>query len=289
MTMANDDVTKGQNDSTEPAPAEQTAFVPAPPPPADAEPGAAPVAIDPFADESRSEQVAGEPTYAPAAYTPAAYAAPGADPVYAATAAYDPQPLQGQQDTSRNWMGIVALISGIIGFVIGGIVFGILGLSAVKNGKANNRGMSIWGIVLSIIWVVIGVGAIIALAVFASTVENSAAHAKVGDCYVSTVSSEELTYVNPDFGECTADTTAEVYFVTTFEGASTPDDPTFTDELWNQCTADTATENVDADLAADYYVEYYVPYADTWDTDPHTIVCALSTDGGPVDPAAIDE
>jgi hypothetical protein len=186
-------------------------------------------------------------------------------------------------------MGILALITGIIGMSILAIIFGILGLSAARKGKATNRGMSIAGIVLGAIWLVISAVAIGAL-VFLAANTTTIASAKVGDCYVSTVvQSDTLQESNPVFGSCDTGTNAEIYYVGTYTGASAPDDADFQTELTALCTSDTAVANVDIDIATNYYVEYYVPNAATWDSDPHTVLCGVSTDSGPVDPDAIDE
>ena len=76
--------------------------------------------------------------------------------------AYDPMPLQVSTAKDNNWMGVVALATGIIGVSVAAIVFGILGLSAAKKGKATNRGMSIAGIILACVWIVFGIVASVA-------------------------------------------------------------------------------------------------------------------------------
>src|SRR6188508_1807492 len=63
---------------------------------------------------------------------------------------YDPMPLMTQVDTSRNWLGVVS------------IMFGVLGLRAAKQGRADNRGFSIGGIVLGSLWMLVGIGWLIA-------------------------------------------------------------------------------------------------------------------------------
>lgn len=61
---------------------------------------------------------------------------------------------------TKNFWGVLSLIAGIVGILlawvlfggvvgIAGAVFGVVGLAAVKNGMAANKGMNIWGIVLS--------------------------------------------------------------------------------------------------------------------------------------------
>lgn len=60
----------------------------------------------------------------------------------------------------KNWMGITALIAGIVGFLliccgglgflpaVGAVVLGILGRKAAQEGEANNSGMAMAGLIL---------------------------------------------------------------------------------------------------------------------------------------------
>lgn len=78
-------------------------------------------------------------------------------------------------NTSKNIWGILALIGGIVGvllsFVFGAgflfgaaaVVFGFVGLSAVKKGTASNKGLNITGIVLGFISVLLSIIVVIAL------------------------------------------------------------------------------------------------------------------------------
>lgn len=76
-------------------------------------------------------------------------------------------------NTSKNIWGILALIGGIVGilgaFVFGGgalfgiaaVIFGFVGLSAVKKGLASNKGLNITGIILGILSVLISIAVVI--------------------------------------------------------------------------------------------------------------------------------
>ncbi|PKQ25015.1 MAG: DUF4190 domain-containing protein [Actinobacteria bacterium HGW-Actinobacteria-4] len=76
-----------------------------------------------------------------------------------------PQPQYGQQPygyrppTSKNWMNIVSLITGIVGcFGFTGllaVIFGHLGVAAAKRGEATNRGLGIAGLVLGYLSVIL--------------------------------------------------------------------------------------------------------------------------------------
>lgn len=126
------------------------------------------------------------PVYAAAPYPTAPYATapypPGAPgPGYGAVA-YPPAPPAGYmyaspygaQNTSKNWMGITSLILSLLTLVfgftcIGGIIFGHMGLSAAKRGEANNRGLSLAGVITG--WAFLGLG-ILFIAAVAIAVAN---------------------------------------------------------------------------------------------------------------------
>lgn len=69
---------------------------------------------------------------------------------------YTPNP------TEKNWMGITSLVLGILSFCCGiftgipAVIFGILGIQAANRGEANNKSLSIAGIVASVALVIIG-------------------------------------------------------------------------------------------------------------------------------------
>jgi len=225
---------------------------------------------------------------APEGVTPAVTPTPDvlADVHNPVGSSYDPMPLAVQETTSRNWMGVVALITGIIGVSLAAIVLGILGLNAVKQGKATNRSMNVWGIVLGVVWLIISIAATVAFVIFVTDAATKTA--AVGDCYLSTaIDDDDLLDSTPVVIPCSGLTTGEVYYIGAFDGTAMPTDDTFFEEAYTFCTSDAALANVDTDLAAEYYVESYVPNASSWDVDPHTVVCAVATEGGPVHEDAI--
>ena len=212
---------------------------------------------------------------------------PYPNPVAAAAASYDPQPLAGQQDTSQNWMGIVALITAIIGMNVVAIVFAILGINAVKNGKANNKGLSIAAIIISVVYFLFGLVLVLALVVFAANADTSTSDAAVGKCYTSTVVGTELQDASPTYGECTDETNAQVYYIGEYSGSLEPDDPSFTDDLYALCISDEAVAFVDEDIASEYYVEYYIGSDLAWTAGDREVVCSLYSETGPIADGAI--
>ena len=88
-----------------------------------------------------------------------------------------PAPMeQGQAGDSRNVLGILALIAPFIGLAAGGIVLGHLGLSAVRKGRANNRGVALAGTIVSWVFTVLGLAGIV-LSIFLPVFLNQQAKA----------------------------------------------------------------------------------------------------------------
>ncbi|WP_304356486.1 DUF4352 domain-containing protein [Brevibacterium sandarakinum] len=81
-------------------------------------------------------------------------------------------------NTSKNIWGILALIGGIagivlsfffgIGFLFGaaGVIFAFVGLSAIKKGLANNKGMTITGMILSFVAILFSIISVIVTLIF---------------------------------------------------------------------------------------------------------------------------
>lgn len=61
----------------------------------------------------------------------------------------------------KNWMGIAALITGVVGMGLVALILGILGVKAAKRGQADNRALSIAGIVLGIIEIVAAIAVVV--------------------------------------------------------------------------------------------------------------------------------
>lgn len=67
----------------------------------------------------------------------------------------------GTSSTEKNSLGVIALVSGIVGFFIWlagivAIITGFMSLKAVKNGQANNKGVGLTGLILGIFTTVVG-------------------------------------------------------------------------------------------------------------------------------------
>lgn len=130
--------------------------------------GQQPQGVPPYGQQPPYGQPSGAPSYGPPGLPPynqqsgaPGYGAGGVPP-YGGPPAYGP----GQGDTSKDWMGVAALVLGIIGFCCGpaalaGLVFGILGTQAAANGQATNGGTAKAGLIVSIVAVVLVAGSLI--------------------------------------------------------------------------------------------------------------------------------
>ena len=84
------------------------------------------------------------------------YQPPSSVDNYGVTRASYANPVRGDYDTSKDWMGIVSLITSILGIYLVGIIFGHMGLKAYERGEATNRSLSMAGAVIGWIGMVLG-------------------------------------------------------------------------------------------------------------------------------------
>ena len=74
----------------------------------------------------------------------------------------------------RNWYGVVALVTSLVGMSLLGVVFGALGLGAVKNGRASNRTMSLAGLIIGIVGLLAAAAAVLVAVLGARTASAEA-------------------------------------------------------------------------------------------------------------------
>ncbi|MDN4475858.1 DUF4190 domain-containing protein [Demequina sp. SYSU T00192] len=151
----------------EPAPAEPTAYEPAPstePTPAAPEPTAQPSApAQPAAASSPQPAPPYQQPAPPYQQAPPAYAQPGP-----AQAGYPQQPPPQRppgQSGAKTWMNITSFVTSILGLGLVGVIFGHLGVSASNKGEADLKGLGIAGLILGYVQIVIGIILLIAVIV----------------------------------------------------------------------------------------------------------------------------
>ena len=154
-----------------------------PPPPAHAQPP-----VQPQPPNYAQPPVQAQP---PASSQPPAYS----QPAYSQPAYSQPPMSQGPAPDSRNVLGILSLVAPFVGFSAVGIVLGHLGLSAVKKGLANNRGIALAGTIVS--WVFTGLTIIMILAAIAIPVflaQRTGAHEAAVKSDLVTIRASVETY-----------------------------------------------------------------------------------------------
>lgn len=83
-------------------------------------------------------------------------------------------PDKGEAESNQNWFGIVALVTGVLGISPLALAFGVLGMRAARQDRANNRGMALAGVVLGSIGLVAGIALTVGLVLTALHVQNAA-------------------------------------------------------------------------------------------------------------------
>lgn len=104
----------------------------------------------------------------PAGYAPGGYSNPGQG-FSGQSGLYPAQAAPGSN--SKNVLGILALIAPFVCLPPVGIILGHLGLSAVKKGQANNRGIALAGTIIS--WIVTAFSAVFLVLVFVGALNSS--------------------------------------------------------------------------------------------------------------------
>jgi hypothetical protein len=113
---------------------------------------------------------AGYPVAPQHAQPPPGYGVPqgyGGPPGYGVPQGYGGPPAYKNPAEAKNWMNVASLALSLSGLILGitaiaGIVFGHLGLSAVKRGEANNRSLGLAGLIIG--YVLTGLGLLIGIA-----------------------------------------------------------------------------------------------------------------------------
>lgn len=109
----------------------------------------------------------------------AAYPPPGDQYSPAPPGAYPPPATTG--GGSKNWMGITALVLGVVSLLLGfcafagfwagipAIVLGVLGMGAVRKHQATNRGLALAGVITGALGLLLTIGTLIFLVAFSQS------------------------------------------------------------------------------------------------------------------------
>ena len=172
-----------------------------------------------------------------------------------------------------NWWAIISLIFGVIGGVLISVICGIVGLNKAKHGQGG-RGMAIAGLVLSGLWVLVGVAAVIIyFTIGQGTV--TAMDVKVGDCLKEIPSSTRVLTV--DTVGCDQPHAGEVFAVLQMPAGDFPGQSVI-ENYQNKCEPELSSYSPDAitDDSVQLYVLY--PTAETWAQGDRAVTCIATLD-----------
>ena len=224
--------------------------------------------------------------YPPNAYPPGSYPAPTPSmAVFPAAypAAYPPGLPVARTD--RNWMGIASLVLGLLGGGLLGLGFGIGGIMAANEGRATNRKMSIWGVVLNttlpIILFIAAVSAGVLSDAF-STDRVDYNQLAVGDCVQEPSgwndAGSDLDAVGIERVSCDEIHWGEVYFEAILPGTVYPGDDEIVVLSEDVCFSDAAALNVSPEHVDEAFVYYIMPTDEAWLDGDREVTCFLSNE-----------
>jgi hypothetical protein len=184
-----------------------------------------------------------------------------------------PQGYYAPPQKQTNWWAIVSLIFGVIGGVIVSVICGIVALSKAKQGQGG-RGMAIAGLVLSGLWVLGGVAAVVIYFLIGQGTVT-ATDVKVGDCLKEIPGSTRVMTV--DTIGCDQPHAGEVFAVLQMPDGDFPGQSAIED-YQNKCEPELASYSPDAitDDSVQLYVLY--PTAETWKQGDRAVTCIATLD-----------
>ena len=184
-----------------------------------------------------------------------------------------PQGYYAAPPKQTNWWAIVSLITGVLGGVLISVICGIVGLNKAKQGQGG-RGMAIAGLVLSGLWVLVGVAGILFYFLIGQDTVT-ATDVKVGDCLKEIPSSTRVMTV--DTVGCDESHAGEVFAVLQMPDGDFPGQSAI-ENYQNKCEPELASYSPDAitDDSVQLYVLY--PTAETWKQGDRAVTCIATLD-----------
>jgi hypothetical protein len=184
-----------------------------------------------------------------------------------------PQGYYAPPQSQTNWWAIISLIFGLIGGVLISVICGIVGLNKAKKGQGG-RGLAIAGLVLSGLWVLVGVAAVIIyLVIGQGTV--TATDVKVGDCLKEIPGNTRVLTV--DTVGCDQPHAGEVFAVLQMPDGDFPGQSAI-ENYQNKCEPELSSYSPEAvtDDSVQLYVLY--PTAETWAQGDRAVTCIATLD-----------
>jgi hypothetical protein len=198
-------------------------------------------------------------------------------------------------------MAILSLVLGLVGGGLLGLGFGIAALQAVKAGRATNRTMAIWGIVLNCtMWIVYfaGFGVLTAMMSALAPYESPPADSgpveaarnpdlvpvteiPLGTCFLEP-ELEGGYYYGVEVVSCDAPHYAQVYAAGALAEQAYLSEEHMGDVAWDICFTEDATAAIHPAVAPDLYAEVYYPSMDSWNAGDRGYVCFVWDERGPL-------
>lgn len=202
---------------------------------------------------------------------PSPYPPPPPPPYASESPGYYYAPPPQQQGT--NWWAIVSLVFGLIGGILISVVCGIVGLKKAKQGQGG-RGLAIAGLVLSGLWVVAAVVAVVIYFVV-SKGTVTAMDVNVGDCLSEIPGDTRVLTVQTV--DCEEPHAGEVFAVLLMPEGDFPGQAAI-DGYADRCGPELASYSPAAmeDDSVQMYVLY--PTAETWEQGDRAVTCIATLD-----------
>lgn len=205
-----------------------------------------------------------------------------------ASAAELAPPTAVTQPTSTDGFAIAALVFGIIGGVLLGIIFGIVSLRRIGKRGTRGRGLAIAGIVLSCLWILF-IAAGIAVSVQSSAKRSpggitvpgdvTTKDLRIGDCVRSL---DTGTVVTIPVGPCSAPHVGEVYEVTSLPAGPWPGDDQVKRLAEGACLKALPSYVSAPPGATGYAIHYFRPLATSWADNRRVVCIAHNPTGAPL-------
>lgn len=160
---------------------------------------------------------------------------------------------------------VAALVFGIIGAAVIGIICGLVALSKTRTGQFGGRTLAVAGLILSGLWIVIGTIAVVAIVVLPDDVEDHFVPA-VGSCFAA---EPDGSFHGSDVIPCDQPHKVEVFAVITLPGNQFPGDNA--DKFLDRCNSEFARYAAEDTASVD--IEALHPTAQTWDEGVRTVKC----------------
>ncbi|OWL98686.1 hypothetical protein B7435_24300 [Mycolicibacterium peregrinum] len=165
---------------------------------------------------------------------------------------------------------VAALIFGIIGAAVIGIVCGLIALSRTRTGQFRGRGLAIAGLIVSGLWIAIWIITVVAIVTLPDNTEDRFTPA-VGSCFAA---EPDGSFYGSDVIPCHQPHKVEVFAVIAPPGDQYPGDAA--DRILDRCNSEFA--RYAAEDAAEVDIEALHPTAQTWDEGDHTVKCLAVSD-----------